>query len=187
MRILFLFTTLLLNVTLYAQNSQPAFNTGTKFDYALDFNGQNLEYDLTLKSTVAPLVLEWNVPTYGTGTYQLSQKGLQSGTMLNFDQVSPGSATQLKDNETVIMISKDSFSSLQKNGTFSYTGATFSKKPEASPLVISVKGKPLDLIHVATADGVTELWILNNPDFPLIAKIKGNPLNVNYTLTHIEN
>ncbi len=187
MRTTSLFIGLLIAGTACAQTSQPVFKTGTKFDYALDFNGQSFEYDLTLKSMTSPLVLEWTVPTYGTGTYQISQKGLQSGTMLNFDQVAPNTDTQLKDNETVILISKDSFAGLLRSGSFTYTGATFSKKPEVTPLLIQVKGKPLDLIHVATPDGLTELWILNNPDFPLIARIKGNPQNVNYTLTNIEN
>lgn len=170
-----------------SQKYSPQFTVGTKIDYALDFNGQPVEYDLTIKSMADPIILEWNVPSYGTGTYQLSQKGLKSGNSINFDQVQPGSITQLKDNESVIAISKDAFASLQKDGSFLLMGLVFKVKPEVKPLSILIKGKPLDLIHVVSGNGAVQVWILNNADFPLLAQIQGNPLNINYTLQNIEN
>jgi len=169
------------------QKYSPQFTVGTKIDYALDYNGQPVQYNLTIKSMADPIILEWNVPSYGTGTYQLTQKGLKSGNSINFDQVQPGSITQLKDNESVIVISKDAFAGLQKNGSFSVMGLVFTVKPEVKPLSILIKGKPLDLIHVVSGDGAVQVWILNNADFPLLAQIQGNPLNINYTLQNIEN
>lgn len=169
------------------QRYSPQFTVGTKINYALDFNGQAVQYGLTIKSMADPIVIEWNVPSYGTGTYQLTQKGLKSGNTINFDQVQPGSVTQLKDNESVVVISKDAFASLQKNGSFTVMGLIFSVKSEVKPLSILIKGKPLDLIHVVSGDGAVQVWILNNPDFPLLAQIQGNPLNINYTLQNIEN
>ena len=169
------------------QKYSHQFTVGTKIDYALDYNGQPVQYNLTIKSMADPIILEWNVPSYGTGTYQLTQKGLKSGNSINFDQVQPGSITQLKDNESVIVISKDAFAGLQKNGSFSVMGLVFTVKPEVKPLSILIKGKPLDLIHVVSGDGAVQVWILNNADFPLLAQIQGNPLNINYTLQNIEN
>jgi hypothetical protein len=163
------------------------FAVGTKINYALNFKGSDVEYDLTIKTMADPMVLGWDVPSYGTGTYELPQKALQSGTLLNFDQVEPNSATRLKETETVIFISKDSFSALRKNGAFTCNGLVFSKKAETTPLAIQIGGKALDLIHVISADGATQMWILNNENFPLIAQLKGNPADVNYTLTSITN
>lgn len=187
--LLIIITTFSIAATAQQKDAQttPNFTVGTKIEYTLDFNGQNVAYDLTIKSLADPVVLEWNVPSYGTGTYQISQKGFKSGNLINFDQVQPGSVTQLKDNESVIVISKDAFASLQKTGSFTEMGLIFTKKSEIKPLSVLVNARPLDLIHVVSADGAVQAWILNNPDFPLIAQIQGNPLNINYTLQNIEN
>lgn len=181
----------ILSITLssaaFAQTGSLTFKVGTKFDYAMDFNGQDIEYDLTIKSMGDPLIFEWDVPSYGTGTYELSAKGLQSGTGLNFEQVQPGTATKLKDAETVILVSRDAFAGLKKTGNLNYMNLAFMKKTEASPLSITVKGSLLNLIHVVSVNGTVQLWILDNPGFPLLVQIQGNPLNINYTLKNIEN
>jgi hypothetical protein len=43
----------------------------------------------------------------------------------------------------------------------------------------------LELLHVAAENEATEWWILNNPAFPLVCKIKGSPLGIDCLLNKV--
>jgi hypothetical protein len=42
------------------------------------------------------------------------------------------------------------------------------------------------VLHAVATNGKTELWILNNPDFPLICKTKNGTAGVDLTLDYIK-
>jgi hypothetical protein len=44
----------------------------------------------------------------------------------------------------------------------------------------------LDVLHAVARDETTEMWILNNPAFPLICKLKGNPLGFDFIVNSIK-
>ena len=47
-------------------------------------------------------------------------------------------------------------------------------------------GQPVDVLHVVAQNETTQLWILNNPDFPFVCQIKGNPLGIDIKLNSIK-
>ena len=50
---------------------------------------------------------------------------------------------------------------------------------------IVIEGKSVDALHVIAQIDEAEMWIVKNPEFPLICKLTKNPLGINWTLVKI--
>jgi hypothetical protein len=166
-----------------SQKVLPQIKTGTIMLMELDFHGQPLQLTVTYKGMGDPMNISWDVGTMG-GTYNMSAKGLASGTRLNADQPQPDAVTALTDEETFLCISKAAYQSLVKNKTFDYSGLTFKVKDNSDGFKLD--GKLADATYVSTADGKATIWILNNPDMPVILAITGNPSGINNKITAIK-
>jgi hypothetical protein len=166
-----------------AQKTLPAIKQGTTINMNVDFHGQGISLNLVYKSLADPINIAWDIGNAG-GTYAMKATSLQNGTKFNVDQPEPDGTTTLADDETFMCISKSAYQSLQKNKTFIYSGLTFIADDNATGFKIG--DKAIDATYLATADGKTSVWILNNPDFPVTLAMKGNPAGVDYTVTGIK-
>src|SRR5471030_1280877 len=97
---------------------------------------------------------------------------MQTGTKLVFRQPDPDGATKLKDNETIIVLSQTVFNGLVKDKAFELSGMKFAAVTDTTSYILN--NKPADVLHATTANGKNEIWVLNNPDFPLIYRGKSN-------------
>ena len=52
------------------------------------------------------------------------------------------------------------------------------------PLLL--RGQPLDALHLVAQEYAPELWVLNNPLFPIICRMLHNPLGVDYVLNAVK-
>ena len=48
-----------------------------------------------------------------------------------------------------------------------------------------IQGKTVEALHVKAQIDETEMWIIKNPEFPLICKVIKNPLGINPTLVKV--
>jgi hypothetical protein len=171
----------------YAQKYVPAIKVGTVINYdayAIGL-GQHIPLVLTVKSLGDPVILQWDVEGYGTGTFEIPAKAMQTGTKLVFRQPDPDGATKLKDNETIIVLSKIIFDGLVKDKAFVLNGQQFTAVADTTSYMLN--NKPADVMHAATANGKNEIWVLNNPDFPLIYRGKSNAgSGIDITLTGVK-
>jgi hypothetical protein len=87
----------------------------------------------------------------------------------------PDAVVQMKDDETFMMISSDAFNKLVKEHAFVYDNTIYNFKENEG-----------DMLHVTAKDETTEWWILNNPAFPLVCKIKGSPLGIDCLLNGVK-
>ncbi len=176
---------LVLGTTVFAQKFVPAINGSSVINYTFTQNdGQPIPLTLTITSLGAPTKMDWSIDGYGTGTYEMSAKALESGKGMAITTPEPDVLTKLPDYKTVACISKAAFSDLVKNQTFEYDDLKFSvtKTDEA----FTLNDKPLDVFHAVATNGKGELWILNNPDFPLICKTKDNAQGINLNLVSVK-
>ena len=157
-----------------AQKLLPEIKAGTTLSSHVYVQGQELPLVLTLKTITAPVVLNWAVDGYGEGSFEMSANALEKGTAIYMGQPGMG-LTKLADNETYGLISKAAFKSLIDTKAFTYNGATFKVKSPAT--VMKLGTKEADVIHVVN-DQKIELWILNNPNMPLILQTAGLPIDV---------
>lgn len=187
MKIIYAFALIFcINAATFAQKYVPQIKTGTVFNFSAYSKafGQDVPLTLTVLSITAPFQLKFNVPQLGIGTFEMSAKAMESGKKMAFKEPEIDGVTKLKDDETLAVLSKNTFTNLTTNKTFELNGQTFNVTADTSPYKIN--DKEADVFYAVTANGKTKLWILNNPDFPLICKLEGGPQGIDLSLNSIQ-
>jgi hypothetical protein len=170
----------------FAQKYVPTIKEGTVLNYdgfskAL---GQHIALTLTIKSLGDPVNIQWDVNGYGTGTFEIPAMAIDSGTKLVIKQPDPDGVTKMKNDETLILISKATFGRLVKNNAFELNGQKFTVNTDTA--TYRINDRAADVFHAVSENGKGELWVLNNPDFPLIYKAKSVTRGIDFTLTGIK-
>ncbi len=168
----------------FSQNYVPSIKNNTELNYVCKLHGQTRSLSLLTKTTKDTLV--FNLETRGVKSDIItSQKALKNGNALSFNQGEFSSVTRLKSNETFFMISQSAYQDLVKNKKFIYNNTTYVLDEKIDSSNVILEGKTIDAYHVVAQIDKTEMWIIKNPDFPLICKITENPLGINFTLVKI--
>ncbi|KAF2336939.1 hypothetical protein [Flavobacterium daemonense] len=166
-----------------AQSFVPSIKNKTELNYICLLHGQTRTLTLTTKMTADTLV--FNLETRGVKSdIIISQKALKNGNALSFNQGEFSSVTRLKANETFFMISQSAYQDVVKNKKFVYNNTTYVLDENEKSNVV-LEGKSVDAYHVKAQIDETEMWIIKNPEFPLICKVTKNPLGINFTLVKI--
>lgn len=171
---------LLLSASSFAQNILT-FKEGSTLNYDVNYGGQFVVFALTIKSMGDPIKMDWDVQGTG-GTYEMTKKGFDNGSSFNTQPVQGGVA-RLTDDETFCVISQSAFKSLTATKSFTYGGVTYTAKETGA---YKFKDSTADDFYAVSADGKTEMWILNNPTFPVLLKIKGNPNGVDFAVSEVK-
>ena len=176
----------LLSITVWAQKYVPQVKTGTVLNYTAFARalGQSLPAVLTINDLNAPLKMKWVINGLGTGIFEISAKAIQSGNKMALREPGFDAVTKLKDNETIAFLSKDTFAALLNNKAFELNGQKFTVTEGAASY--NLEGKEADTFYAITANGKTKIWILNNPEFPLICKIEGAPQGIDLALNSVQ-
>jgi len=187
MKNLFILTAcILLSLSAWAQKYVPQIKNGTVLNYTANVRamGQTLPVTMTITELNAPMHIKWVISGLGTGTYEISAKAIQSGTKMALREPGYEPLTKLKDNETIGFLSKDTFSNLASSKAFELNGLKFAVT-EGAPAYL-LDGKETDTFYAVSANGKTKIWVLNNPDFPLICKIEGAQQGIDLTLNSVQ-
>lgn len=171
------------SLAVFAQKAMPVLKTGSVAKLKLIFSGRDIDGTITLKSVGEIINLDWDIVSTG-GTIAMKAKALENGTKFFAGQPTPDDVTNLADTETFMCISKAAYQSMVKNKSFIYGSLTYVVKD--MPDGFKVDGQLVDATYVATADGKTSLWILNNIDYPMALAMKGNPTGADYTILSIK-
>ena len=169
-----------------AQKSVPSIKDNTTLNYICKLHGQTRSLALTKQIISDTLV--FHLDTRGVkSTIKIRPEALRKGTELSFNQGENAPTLVLKPTETFFIISKSAYQDLLKNNQFVYNKTTYvlDKSEESNPVIIN--GISLSTLHVIAQIDNTEMWILQNPDFPLLCKVTNNPLGINFVLTEIKN
>lgn len=159
-------------ITAQAQKVLPEVKVGTVLYCSAFVQGQELPLILTLKSIAGPVSIGWSVDGYGDGSFDMSAKALENANQFSVPTQPALGATKLGDTETFGFLSKAAYKSLMETKTFTYGGMKFKiKSSDASAMKIG--GKEMDVSHVESEDGKLQLWILNNPNLPLMLQTAG--------------
>jgi len=175
-----------LSLNTIAQKYVPVVKEGTVLNYDAFAKGlgQHIPLVFTIKSLGDPIKIQWDVDGYGTGSFEMPAKSLQSATKVVIKQPDPGAVTQIKEDETIIAISKDAFNNMVKDKAFEMNGQRF--VVTADTAVCKINDKRLDVIYAISLNGKSEAWIVNNPDFPLVYRAKNISHGIDFTLTGIK-
>ena len=163
---------------------RPAVGPGTTFAYTLDLHGQHASFELTVARATDTLALNWQIRGLALGSYLVSPAAWQQAARLNSAQPVPGPPVRLPANQTFMMLSKKAFAELLARQRCVYDNTVYELKADAAPLLL--RGQPLDALHLVAQEDATELWVLNNPTFPIICRMWHNPLGVDYVLNGVK-
>ncbi len=170
----------------FAQKYVPVIKEGSVITYdAYSVSlGQHIPLMITIKSLGDPVKIQWDIDGYGTGSFEIPAKAIESATKLVIKQPDPDGVTKMKDNETLLVLSKMLFSAMIKDKAFELNSQKFTVATDTASYKIN--NKAADVYHAVSDNGKSEVWVLNNPDFPLIYKAKGATRGVDFTLTGIK-
>lgn len=167
-----------------AQEFIPTIKNNTELNYVCKLHGQTRT--LQLKAKISSDTLKLDLDTRGVkSTIVTMPEALKKGNALSYNQGEYSNVLQLKPNETFFMISRSAYQDLIKNSQFIYNNTTYVLNESEDKNTLIIEGKSLETLHVIAQIDQTEMWIVKNPDFPLIIKTAKNPLGINWTLVKI--
>jgi len=166
-----------------SQNYIPTIKNNTELNYVCKLHGQTRTLTLTAQTENGGLAFK--LDTRGVkSTIVMLPEAIKNGTELSFNQGEYAPVLNLKPTETFFMISRSAYQDLVKNGSFVYNNTTYVLDKEDNN-DFSIDGKLVDALHVIAQIDETEMWIVKNPEYPLICKIIKNPLGINPTLVKV--
>lgn len=149
--------------------------------FSFFLHGQTRRVKAVCKDVKDSLVLEWSMMRnlkLWKGKYLMSRKAVEQGKQLSFSQPEDGLILPLKEEETAFMISRRAYDELKRTGTFTYGNTRYS-------LVDSLRCSPdVPSLHVKDKAEGCDMWIFDNREFPVIWKMTGNPVDINWTITN---
>ncbi|MCR4031371.1 MULTISPECIES: hypothetical protein [Flavobacterium] len=167
-----------------AQNYIPTLKNNTELHYVCKLHGQTRTLQLTAETTDNKLAFKLETRGVKSKIVMLPE-AVKSGTELSFNQGESAPVLNLKPTETFFMISQSAYQDLIKNGSFLYNKTTYVLDKNEDANRFSLDGKKVEVLHVIAQIDETEMWIIKNPEFPLICKIIKNPLGINPTLVKV--
>ncbi len=169
----------------FAQGIVPKIKENAVISYTYTLDGQDLPMTLTVSSLANPIKIDWSIDGVGTGNYEMSAKALDGGNSIMLKAPQPDQLTRLPGYQTIACISKAAYNDMIKNNAFEYSDLKYSVTKDNSGAV-KLGGQTLDVYHAVATNGKGEMWILNNPDFPLVCKTKDSAQGADLMLVSIK-
>jgi glycerophosphoryl diester phosphodiesterase len=154
-----------------------------KYKFVFKLHGQTRNYDVCITEKQDTIRFEWSVLrnfNWQKGCYKMGRLNIEEGNSLSWLQPVDGCEVALPANETFGFISRKAWKSLKEKGWFVYNGTTYRKVAEESAKEQMYKGKKT--IHVLADVDLTNMWIIDNENLPLIYKTSDNPLEIDWTV-----
>lgn len=188
MRKLFIVLAILTSAVLQAQDKfNPEIKQGSKLSYLVNVNGQEIPLIISYDSIATDyLKMGWSIQDMGSGTWISKKNSIENGTRGWWDEPAPGMDTELSDDQTILMLSRSQWKSLQDDKKFEYDMQAFSPMTATEQQLLKIDNKIIDALMVQGQNGSTRLWVLNNPSLPIILKIEGNTMGPDLWLHSIE-
>lgn len=145
--------------------------------FTFSLHGQTRVYQVLFENRSNSLSLQWGIERntqWQSGSYEMELGAIQNADRLSFLQPQNGQHVQLSPRETFALISRSAYKQLKENGKLLYN-ETHYHQSDAND-----KALGYSLLHVVDSIDGCEMWILDNPDFPLVWRMRNNPLGINW-------
>ena len=145
--------------------------------FVFKLHGQTRKYQFTFSQSNDTLYLHWGIERntrWQSGSYAMPQEALKTAAGLSFLQPEDGRHICLPAQETFALLSPTAYKDLKIQMYLHY------KKPQYRLAYTKSHPWGSPLLHVNDSVDGCEMWIMDNPDFPLIWEIQNNPLGINW-------
>lgn len=150
--------------------------------FVFKLHGQTRKYQFTFNQSNDTLYLHWGIERntrWQSGSYAMPQEALKTAVRLSFLQPEDGQHICLSIQETFALLSATAFQELKSQKAFHYNQTEYQLADTKS------QAMGYSLLHVNDSVDGCEMWIMDNPDFPLIWEIQNNPLGINWKVAPI--
>ena len=188
-RIVAAFAISVIAITLHAQEAlNPAMKKGVKLHYTVNTgDGQELPLLISIDSVAPKYVkLSWNIEGMGTGGWVMKETSLNKANRGWWGEPVSGSDMDLPDDQLVLLLSKDQWNAISKDKKTEYDQQQYTVKQPSEQQILKLNGKALNVIMLESQNGSSRVWVLNNPQFPAVVKIEGNPMGIDLWVTSID-
>lgn len=177
MKLLFGSTLILLHVSLLAQ--QPPSH---HYEYLFDLHGQMRVITLDYHLMSDDVWVDWKLRV-DSGSYLLNARALKDAGGMSFQRGEAKDTVKIHGNQTLFqMISMNAYGELVKQKQFMYNKTTYVWQGEE---LYTVGEQSIPVIHVRAQIDDTEMWITRDPNWPIVLKMKHNPLGIDYQIISI--
>ena len=166
-----------------AFSQQQDIKQGNTLEYAVYPNGMFLTGNLFMEKINADTVtIAWTIQDR-SGRRTMLKNSIDNGKGGYWNPPIDGEDIIIPEDELLLCVSKTAFQSLKQTGKMVFDGVLFTA--EINKRTYKVGNKLLNAIHLTNDKTTTNMWVLDDPDLPLILKLEGNPFNVDVELTGI--
>ena len=165
----------------------PSIQKGTKLNYIVYANGEEVPLTVTMDSIATDFVkLGWSIAGYGSGGWIMKKPSLDKGNRNAWEQPGLGMDTELPDDQVVLLLSRATWTSLQADKKAEIDQQVFSVPAPAAGQEFVLEGKPVDALFIQNQTSGSKMWFLKQPDLPVLLKIQGNTVGYDLELRSIE-
>lgn len=144
----------------------------TKYLFTYSLHGQTRRFNVDITAHKDSIIFDYGIQRnlrYWKGTFRMTPKAVKSAKSVCYQQPTDGLDLTLSDNELFAMISSDSYKFIKKKGILILDNITFHLADRTS-----------DMLHLVAEHNNGEMWVLDNPDLPIIMKMVNNPAEINW-------
>lgn len=144
-------------------------------EYVMDFDlrTQHRVFTFTFEDKNDQFILHWTLPRNGQivrGSYAMTQESLRHARQLCYVMPEPNHEVQCPEGSLFCLLSADAIDEIRTTGSCNFCNTTLY-------LVGSSEGT---LLHLRDSDEGYEMWVNNDTAFPLITRMKGNPVEIDW-------
>ena len=146
-------------------------------NYSFSLYGQTRRFKVAYEKQDRNLVMHWTIlrnMKWWVGTFTMTPASLESGENFCWTQPIDGQYLTVKPTETVWLLSQKQLKELKETGKFMSNGVTYTAQP-CNEQVLGYK-----LLHAVDQVEGAKMWILDNPELPLIWRMQDNPVGINW-------
>jgi hypothetical protein len=163
----------------------PAIGEGTVLEYSIMPNGTFLTASLRIEKLSADtLLMSWQL-NLRSGRRGMLRKSMETAKRGYWEPPMDGEDFMIPEDQSLLSISKSCFTELKQNGRMEFDGLVFTKSTDPVKYDLS-GGVKVNAFSATSENGYTRIWVLDNPDLPLILKLDGNPFQVDIEITGIK-
>lgn len=156
-------------------------------EYMANVNGQEIPLGISIDSLQPGyLKIGWYVEGYGQGSWIMNKKSLQSATGGLGENPQPGVDEVVPDDKAQFVLSKDQWTALMKDKKVKHNGVEYNLAAPAAGSEFKLGDKIVDAVYLQTSDKAGQIWVLNNPETPLLLKVVGNANGPDLTALSIQ-
>lgn len=163
----------------------PVIGQGTVLEYSIMPDGAFLTATLQIEKMNADTILMGWQLNARSGRRGMLKKSFETAKRGYWEPPMDGEDFMVPDDQSLLSISRTCFNDLVQKGKMEFDGLIFTKSSDAVKYDLN-GGIKVDALGATSENGYTRIWVLNNPNLPLILKIDGNPFRVDVELTGIK-